>query len=121
MKKILIISYHSLPFDTVSSYRIKGYCDYLYKSGIIPTLITNRWEYDSDGNLKDHNKNDEIKYEKYSTHNIIRLPKPKYHIIRWKFISKIYSFILWIRGNVDIELIESYKIYRNFLLDHLQT
>jgi len=121
LKKILIISYHSLPLDVVSSYRIKGYCDHLYKSGIIPTIITNRWEFDKNGNIKDHNKKDEIIYEEYSKYNIIRLPKPKYPLIRMKILSKLNSLLLWAKGNIDVELINSYKVYKHFLIKHLQT
>ncbi len=121
MKEILIISYHALPMDVVSSYRTKAYCDYLHLSDMKPTLLTHRWEYDLEGNWKFHEPNEQIVEETYDTYQVIRLPRPKTFKPKNQYFSKISTVKSWFNGNLDIELINSYKIYKNFLFDHLQT
>ncbi len=120
MKQVLIISHHSLPLDVVSSYRVKAYCDYFYKSELFPTLLTNRWEYNSKSKWINHGKNDRVIKESYPNYNVIRLPNPKIFRISNKFLSKIFTFLFWMQGNVDVELRHSYKVYKRFLHQHLK-
>ncbi|RUA35954.1 MAG: hypothetical protein DSY77_01915 [Bacteroidetes bacterium] len=117
IKNILIISYHALPFDVVASYRTKGYCDYLIEYGIFPTLVTHRWEKGSDKNWAFHNENEKIIYEKSNNCNIIRLPRP---VERFESNSPINTIKHWVKGDFDLHLLNSYKLFKIFLFDHLK-
>lgn len=121
MKKILIISYHALPMDVVSSYRTKAYCEYLYGFGFFPTLITHRWEKDEKGNWKVHDKGDQVITEENDSHNVIRLPRPCCFKAPNDFSSKVFTAKSWIQGDLDIELRNSYFIFKDFLFDHLKS
>jgi glycosyltransferase involved in cell wall biosynthesis len=115
--KLLIISYHALPFDVVSSYRTKGYCDYLYENGIFPTLLTHKWEKDENSDWINQEKKSEIIYEHHNTYDVIRLPKPKENILSNSFLK---TFKHWLRGEFEMHLLESNKVFRTFIFQHLR-
>jgi glycosyltransferase involved in cell wall biosynthesis len=106
-----------MPLDVVASYRAKAYCDYLYENEILPTLLTHRWERDDHENWKTHQANDHIIYEKNKTHNIIRLPRP----LEKGVTSSLNTLRHWLIGNFEIHLLNSSKIFKNFLVDHLKS
>lgn len=54
LKRLIILSYHALPMDVVSSYRAKAYCDHFVSYGVYPILVTHRWEQDESGKWKYH-------------------------------------------------------------------
>ena len=117
MKNLLIISYHALPLDVVASYRTKGYCDYLSEYGIFPTLVTHRWEKDISKEWLDHNTNDQVLYEDHKTHKVIRLPRPHENL---ESKSSFNTLKCWMKGDFDLHLLNSYKVFKNFLFQHLQ-
>lgn len=119
MKSVLIISYHALPMDVVSSYRAKGYCDYLQSEKIKPTLVTHRWEVDEFGKWKTHTAFDEVLKEEHVTHNVIRLPRPSASTFRSHL--KVGSVIAFLMGNLELELDSSYRVFKKFLFEHLKT
>jgi glycosyltransferase involved in cell wall biosynthesis len=117
-KRLLIISYHALPLEVVASYRTKGYCDYLSKYGVLPTLITHHWENQNVRNRIYHDVDDKVVYEKYDNYNIIRLPRPSEN---FNSSSSIKTLKHWLKGDFDIHLLNSYDVFKSFLFQHLQS
>lgn len=107
--------------DVVSSYRTKAYCDYLHKYGFFPTLITHRWEKNEMGNWKVHNKGDKVIIEENEGYSVIRLPRPDYFKPTNIASSKIFTAKSWVKGDLDIELRNSYFVFKAFLFDHLKS
>jgi hypothetical protein len=116
VKKILILSINSLPLDVISSYRTKGYCDYFFEYGIYPTLLTTRYELEEDGSISWHEESDEVIKEVYKTHKIIRLPRVRSKLSK----SSLHTFINFLGGNLDVELLSAYSLYKKFLFEHLE-
>ena len=106
--------------DVVSSYRVKAYCEYFHQSNFFPILLTHRWEHDVVGNFKYHDNDAQVLEENYETHRVIRLPRPKEFKIKNKWLSKGRTIQLWLEGNFDTELKNSYKVFKEFLFNHLQ-
>lgn len=115
MINVLIISYNALPLDVVSSYRAKAYCDHLSSHGIFPTLLTHRWELQN-GKYNTHDHTSPPVVEQHSTHRILRLPYPG----KLKSSSTLRTVISYLRGNIDIDLEISYKIFKTFLDQHFR-
>ncbi len=115
MIKVLVISYHALPMDVVSSYRAKAYCDYLKSYGFSPTLLTHNWEK-LDGEYIVHDSSLAPLIERHATHRIIRLPYPG----RIKSKSPLHTVRSYLRGDIDSELNASYHLFKTFLNQHLK-
>src|SRR5690606_11524792 len=116
LKRLIILSYHALPMDVVSSYRAKAYCDHFVSYGVYPILVTHRWAQDESGKWKYHD-DDNIVEEKTATCTIIRLPRKK---TRKRFRMGKFSTILeFAVGDLEPELESSYHTFRTFLLDYL--
>lgn len=105
--------------DVVSSYRTQAYLDYFYKYGVRPTLITHRWEVEQNGAWKYHQDNEEVLKIENPSHTIFRLPRPRSQKPKNKFLSKLHTAWHLLVGNIDIELIQSYKVFKKFLFNHL--
>src|SRR5687767_1969316 len=101
--------------DVVSSYRTKGYCDHLFSFGVRPTLLTHRWDK-TDNGFQRHGRQDAVTIEETEHCTIIRLPYPG----RRRSRSVLQTFWSYVTGNLDVEILESYKIFKRYLLDHLQ-
>lgn len=112
--EVLLISYNALPMDVVSSYRTKAYCDHLLTFGIRPTLLTHRWEKES-GQFIVHGPDERELVEENETCTIIRLPNPD------SKPSPSRSQTIWsyLNGDLDTGLVNSYRVFRNFLSHHL--
>jgi glycosyltransferase involved in cell wall biosynthesis len=117
MKNILIISLNALPMDVISSYRAKAYCDHLFGYDIYPTLLTSRYEKKEDGSFAWQGESDEIFEEVYDTHRIIRLPRVKPEISK----SPCHTLVNMAKGNFDVELMPTYRLYKKFLFRHLES
>ncbi|MGJ3234414.1 hypothetical protein [Marivirga sp.] len=115
-KKVLLISYHALPMDVVASYRAKAYCDYFFESDIYPTLITHRWELDNEDGWIYHNVDEEVLVEDYKHYKVIRLPRPQEN----NSPSTLTTFSHWLSGDFEMHLLNSYKMFKTFLLNHLK-
>lgn len=116
-KKVLIISYHALPFDVVASYRTKAYTDYFSEHNLQPTLITHRWEKNAFGTWLFHNKRDDVIEEKTNNYRVIRLPRPK----EAKSPNIFFTVFHWLKGNFDLHLNKSYQIFKEYIFKHLET
>jgi glycosyltransferase involved in cell wall biosynthesis len=116
MKKILILSLNALPLDVISSYRAKAYCDHFFSFDIYPTLLTVRYEYENDGSFAWHKNSDEIIREVYTSYSVIRLPRVKTKLSK----SPLHTFVNFLKGNLDVELLPTYLLYRKFLFEHLK-
>tara|TARA_R110002012_G_scaffold114079_2_gene260435 strand:+ start:39630 stop:40886 length:1257 start_codon:yes stop_codon:yes gene_type:complete len=117
LKKLLIISYHALPLDVVASYRTKAFCDYLKENDVLPTLVTHRWEKEYKNEWKYHKSNEKELYEFNGNYNIIRLPRPNETV---KSNSSLVTLSYWLKGEFDLHLSNSYKVFKNFLFQHLK-
>lgn len=115
MNRILIISFHALPMDTVASYRAKAYCDYFLINNIYPTLITHRWEIDNKRSWIFHKKDATIEIKKFKTHEVIRLPRPDENS-SYSFLSLLFN---WVKGDFDSHLNNSYLVFKHFIIEHL--
>lgn len=128
MKRVLILSYHSLPMDVISSYRTQSYIDFLPKNGFEVILLSMRWELSSDG-WKYHGIGEKSIVQKISENStIIRIPRRKHtknwwRRMAWKssFFRKPYILLSYITGNLDInpELKDAEIDFRTFLKAHL--
>jgi glycosyltransferase involved in cell wall biosynthesis len=103
--------------DVVASYRAKSFCDHFVSVDIFPTLVTHRWERDDAGKWIFHRDSDVV-VETRQNCTIIRVPRQ--HSTRKKF-GKIQTLFNFLTGNIDGELISSYRSFRKFLLDYLTT
>lgn len=112
---VLILSYNALPMDVVSSYRAKAYCDHFTSFGVKPTLLTHRWEM-VDNRFVVHRPDDEVLTEETESCKIIRLPYPGTRPSR----SNLHTILSYMNGDIDVELISSYRIFRKFLWHHLE-
>lgn len=124
MKKVLIISYHSLPLDTIASYRANAYLDHFHKYNIFPTLVTHIWERSQriEQEWKIHRCSDDVVYEKSDNYEVYKVPKRLYKIYCWKkkLPSKLRTVIKWLQGDLDYNLEDSYFGLKQFLFSHLQ-
>lgn len=122
MKEILILSYHSLPFDTIASYRANAYLRHFHKFGLRPTLITHPWI-----GLE---KSQQYKEEEYEYGSVIRVPiktTTSARVIEWlesvPIINKFVIFLRWSAGFLDSgnsENFDSYQSLKNYLYAHLK-
>lgn len=112
--KVLILSYNALPMDVVSSYRAKAYCDHFISFGIQPTLVTHRWEM-VDNKFVVHHDDEPAVIEETGSCKIIRLPYPG----KRASASSLHTMISYINGDLDVELMDSYTVFRKFLWHHL--
>ena len=129
-KKVLLLSYHSLPMDVISSYRTKAYLDYLPKNGYDVTLITHLWKREVGQPWEFHDEmSSEIIEDLNQNVRVIRLPRKKNAKGRWLEIfhkvpvfSKIYVLISWLLGYLDAspELYDSYCVFKSYLWNHLK-
>ncbi|WP_421875621.1 hypothetical protein [Marinoscillum sp.] len=119
MKRVLILSYHALPLDVISSYRANAYLNHLHKYGYRPTLITHDW---------DNPDSNEIKEEDFDFGTVIRIPIGYHMTPSWKmgiektpFLNKIGIFLRWLQGHLDNspEMIGNYRSYKMFCNQHL--
>ena len=115
MVKALIISYNALPLDVVSSYRAKAYCDHLSSHGILPTLLTHRWE-EQNGKYLIHDRNSSPIVQQYPNHCVIRLPYPG----NIKSKSLVHTMASYLQGNIEVDLEPSYRVFKTFLSQHLR-
>ncbi|RJE70859.1 hypothetical protein [Reichenbachiella sp. MSK19-1] len=111
MKKIIIFSYHALPFNVIASYRANAYLKHFHKFGIEPTLVTHDWGAP---------ESKEIRNEKHAYGQVIRVPKgleltPKWRIQIEKtpILNKIGILLKWANGYLDNNprMIGNYKSY----------
>ena len=117
MKRLVILSYQTLPMDVVASYRTKAYCDHLATFGIYPIIITHRWEMDERGKWKYHD-DDDVVVEETARYKIIRLPrKMPQTTFRWRAGTTMAAFL---RGDLEPELKASCQTFRTFLLSYLE-
>lgn len=117
MTKVLLISYHALPMDVISSYRTQGYLDHFSSSNIRPTLVSHYWDN------KNHNN---PSYTSFKNFDEIRLPIKKSllgNTTRWisniPFLSKPFTLLLNILGVFDFHTIDSYYSIKKYLYKHL--
>ncbi len=120
LKKLLILSYHSLPMDVVASHRAASYCRYFSEYGILPTLLTYRWELNIESNWQFHSIDDSIIKEENQNYSTIRLPRLKAKKING-LLSKFYTIFHYLVGNLDVENYYLYKQAKNYLYRHLET
>jgi len=118
LRRVLIISYHALPMDVVASSRTKAYCDFFFENGLFPTLVTHRWERDGKGWVF-HSDSDEPKHEVHDTWEVFRLPRPVIKRPGETIPRKLKTFWYLLRGDLDAELTDSYKVFRKFLFQHI--
>src|SRR5688572_10569110 len=112
---VLILSYNALPMDVVSSYRAKAYCDHFKSFAIKPTLMTYRWEM-VDNQYVVHEPDDAVIVEETESCKVIRVPYPGPR----RSGSSLRTIISYIKGDLDVELMDSYRIFRKFLWHHLE-
>lgn len=121
MKKVLILSYHSLPFDTIASYRAMAYLNHLKKMNYNPTLVTHNW-------LNNRISSD-FEIENHSYGRIIKLPlssSKKVKFINWlpasTFLNKVIVLVKWLLGYLDPDnsQINSYFSFKEFCFKHLK-
>ncbi|MEQ9298391.1 MAG: hypothetical protein RIF33_07505 [Cyclobacteriaceae bacterium] len=122
MKQILIISYHSLPFDTIASYRANAYLRHLNKFGLRPTLVTHPWT-----GLE---KSNQYKEEEYEYGRVTRVPIKTSiwgRVIEWleqiPIINKLAILLRWSIGFLDNgnrENYDSYQSLKKYLFAHLK-
>ncbi|MEM0939660.1 MAG: hypothetical protein AAGI25_07705 [Bacteroidota bacterium] len=114
MKKILILSYHSLPLDVIASYRANAYLKHLKKFGFEPTLLTHFLGMDSDHHAL---------REEYNYGTIIRIPFEKSLVSRFfeflekiPYLNKASILLRWASGYLDSDpkAIRSYEAMKNY-------
>ncbi len=133
MHNVLIISLHYPPDNIIAARRSEAYAKHLYKFGIYPTILTDRFEkvFDENGKWIDlirHTRTDEPLIEEFPTHRVIRLPrvitawqKIANKISRIPLIASGFNQIMHWKGHLEIHLIGHYLNYKRFLLKHLNT
>ncbi|MEM8939421.1 MAG: hypothetical protein AAGC64_08770 [Bacteroidota bacterium] len=116
MKKIFILSYHSLPLDVIASYRANAYLKHLKKFGFEPTLLTHFWGMDGTHH---------VFQEEYSYGTIIRIPIERSVVSRLfefleniPYLNKASILLRWASGYLDSDpkAIRSYIAMKNFCL-----
>lgn len=119
MKKILIISYHSLPYDLIASYRANAYLKHFKSFGLEPTLLTHFM------GMKEHSN---ASVEEFEYGNVIRVPikKSRLGIItgfieKFALINRLSIFLRWMLGYLDArpEDIDSYFSLKSFCFSDL--
>jgi glycosyltransferase involved in cell wall biosynthesis len=113
--KVLVISYNALPMDVVSSYRAKAYCDHLISFGIRPTLLTHRWEK-VNNDFSIHQPDADVLVEENRSCRVIRLP----YLGTDNSPTHLHTLWSYLCGNLDVALAGSYRIFKQFLWEHLQ-
>jgi hypothetical protein len=114
MNKVLILSYHFPPQDIIAAYRGKALADHLPSFGYRLTIVTHHWE---DPDRK------EIAFEEDEERTVIRLPFPKNRKPlddQGAFFRKFRVAGCMVQGHLQPELKETYRLYRDFLVEHLK-
>lgn len=122
-KKILIISYHSLPMDVISSYRAMAYLKHFPKFGFKPTLLTHHWGEDQN--------NPSVTIEEHeTTGKIIRVPIKRHRSVRFferleslPILNKFAILIRWLLGQLDAapSSQNSYLSLKEYSMNHLNS
>ena len=109
MKRILLLSYHSLPLNVIASYRTEAYLKYFRSFDLFPVLVTMDFE----------NKGTEVILEEEEDYNIYRLRKPE---VKQMDAGKVGLFFNWLQGKLDFKEsdFEAYEVFKTFLFSHLR-
>ncbi|WP_425390376.1 hypothetical protein [Ekhidna sp.] len=119
MKKVLIISYFSLPFDVIASYRTNAYLKHFRSFGFYPTVLTHYM------GMEEQNG---VSVEKDETGTVIRVPirKSKLRALLRKaetmpILNKVSILTRWILGFLDSrpEMIDSYYSLKAYCFSEL--
>lgn len=121
MKKVLIISYHSLPYNVIASYRANAYLKHFGTFGIEPILLTH---------FLGMKEETEVMEEKYDYGTVIRIPIKQTLLAKLvgtiesiSLINKVSILIRWIAGYLDSSPIDinSYFSLKSFAINYLKT
>ena len=114
MKKVLILSYHYTPQNIIAAYRGKAFAEHFPSFGFHPTIVTHHWE-DPD--------REDIAYQEDEKRTLIRLPFPKNRKpldAQGTLLRKFRVAQCMAQGHLEPELKETYRLYRDFLVEHLK-
>ncbi|MGL1889884.1 MAG: hypothetical protein OCD76_25450 [Reichenbachiella sp.] len=122
-KKILIISYHSLPMDVIASYRAMAYLKHLPKFGFEPTLLTHHWgegQKNPSDTIEDHESKGRIIRVPIKRHRSVRLFERVESI---PVINKFAILARWVLGQLDATPSnqDSYLSLKEYSMNHLKT
>ncbi len=121
MKKILILSYHSLPFDTIASYRAMAYLRYLRSEKFEATMVSHNWEnWEIERPYwKDEQFGSTIHRIPLKLNRFERILKK---IESYSIFNKLGILTRWTSGYLDnIEGIASYRSYKSFCFQELKS
>ena len=119
MKRVLIISFHSLPFDVIASYRANAYWKHFKKFGLEPVLLTHYLGLKAE---------EWVSIEKKKNGTIIRVPIKNHRISLFlsffealPFLNKISIVLRWLMGFLDAspKSIDSYLSLKSFCKQYL--
>ena len=104
MKRVLIISFHSLPLDVIASYRANAYLKHFKKFGIMPDLLTH---------FKGCQEKKEVQIEREEYGTIHRIPLKKNYFTKWvsffesvRFVNRASILLRWSLGFLDSSTID---------------
>jgi len=131
LKPILILSYFFPPCNLTAAQRIKGWANYLHKSGYYPTIITRNWDavvsspedvLQSTGTEIVHHKFDtyEVYYVPYKASLRDRLYKRLQQRPVLRKATKMLTFFALITENFSSRMIAHRNLY-TFARHHLRT
>lgn len=114
--KILMISYYSLPLNSVSSYRIHSFCKYFSLEGAEITLITRHWgeSFTSWSDILATNKT-KVELNKNENFRVVRLPYISKKNIQ---TNKFQTFADYLLGNLQPE-IDAFANFKKYSLELL--
>lgn len=128
MKKVLILTYYFPPINSVAGNRALSWAEHFSKYNLFPTIITRHWT----GNEKvwndflGDNSNEEV-IETHENYVVYKYPSDKLwltkflsnNLLKIKFISKIYFFLINYFGYLNSE-IDANASFKNRLRMHLK-
>jgi hypothetical protein len=115
--------------DVIAAQRPKGFVEHLYKHGIHPTILTHRWELNEDRKWITHDINAKVEFERFDTHNVIRVPRSESFtpfwiksLIQYRPLKILFIPFFWLVGffELTLEAFSSYFSFKSFLIQHLK-
>ncbi|MGB0135955.1 MAG: hypothetical protein ACPF83_01830 [Flavobacteriales bacterium] len=122
MKRLLLLSYHYVPLNSIATQRAVGFVRHLPEHGIYPVVVTHDWQRAGDSEWDwQIRRGTEHRVETHPDHTVIYLPLPAearpYTATSLQTLSHLY------RGRFDLGglMPASRKAYARFLAEHGST
>ena len=116
MKRLLVLSYHYAPFNSMATYRAVAFAQHLPEHGIHPIIVTHTWAKDGEGEHHWHIfQGGALQVEEHPHHTVVRLPLPVGTKPYTPGALRSFSALLAGRFDLGGYLPASHEAYRQFL------